>query len=194
MRRYPYPCELHNGGCILPCDGLAEVPDIPYPLDDDTIVYRPRCYKRQPPLHLSQISQEEFERAKRGEFAPKAPQEAVSGENPGEEQSPAPKPAAIKEGFTAKDRKRLDAVYDVVVRSKEPAQAQLASDVRHEQIAYGLSLYKPSSRHVKGVSFRTAAKRAINADRFKDAEGGYKMSEVKSLTQAIRRAFLSSKE
>ncbi len=73
MRRYPYPCELHNGGCIIsPCDGLAEVPDIPYPLDDDTIVYRPRCYKRQPPLHLSPISEEEFKRAKRGEFVPKA--------------------------------------------------------------------------------------------------------------------------
>ena len=118
----------------------------------------------------------------------------VSIENTGEEQSPAPKPTASQDGFTAKDRKRLKAVYAVVVQSKEPTQGQLASDVRQEQIAYGLSLYKQSSKHVKGVSFLTAARLTINADRFKEAEGGYKMGEVKSLAQAIRRAFHSPKE
>ena len=74
MRKFPYPCELHKGGCgYSPCDGLAEVSEIAYPTEDETIVYYPRCYKLQPPLILSPISEEEFERAKCGEFAPKKP-------------------------------------------------------------------------------------------------------------------------
>ena len=68
MHKYPYPCELYQGGCThSPCDGFAEVPDIAIPKDDDTIVYCPRCYKLQPPLMLSLISESEFTRAMRGE-------------------------------------------------------------------------------------------------------------------------------
>lgn len=82
MRSYPYPCELYQAGCIISsCDGLASVPDIPYPKDDDTIVYYPRCYKQQTPQFLSEISEAEFARAKRGEFVGKSemPQTQSSG-------------------------------------------------------------------------------------------------------------------
>jgi len=69
MRSYPYPCELYQAGCIYTlCNGMADVPEIAIPKDDDTIVYRPRCYKLQPPQFLSEISEEDFARAKRGEF------------------------------------------------------------------------------------------------------------------------------
>lgn len=70
MHKYPYPCELYEAGCIYsPCNGLADVPDIAYPTEDDTVVYYPRCYKQQTPQILSAISEKEFARAMRGEFS-----------------------------------------------------------------------------------------------------------------------------
>ena len=76
MRSYPYPCELYQAGCIYTlCNGMADVPEIAIPKDDDTIVYRPRCYKLQPPQFLSEISEEDFARAKAGEF--RSPTNAV---------------------------------------------------------------------------------------------------------------------
>lgn len=83
MHKYPYPCELYEAGCIYSaCNGLADVPDIAYPTEDDTVVYYPRCYKQQTPQILSAITEIEFARAMRGEFThqEKVPQSQVSTE------------------------------------------------------------------------------------------------------------------
>ena len=106
MRSYPYPCELYQAGCIISsCDGLAAVPDIPFPKDDDSIVYYPRCYKQQPPQFLSEISEEEFTRAKRGDFIGKS--EMLQIQSPGNEtQEIHMPPQAIKGKDNANDRRR----------------------------------------------------------------------------------------
>ena len=178
---WQYPCSDAECECSQ-CSHMVQVFDSPYENQLGETVYPGMCTYLSPP--------ETFE-------IPAAKLEAYLRSDDTRTTlvvSPASKSTASQDGFTAKDRKRLNAVYAVVVQSKEPTQGQLASDVRQEQISYGLSLYKPSSKHVKGVSFLTAARLTINADKFKDAEGGYKIGEVKSLAQAIRRAFHSPKE
>lgn len=178
---WQYPCSDAECECSQ-CSHMVQVFDSPYENQLGETVYPGMCTYLSPP--------ETFE-------IPAAKLEAYLRSDDTRTTlvvSPASKSTASQDGFTAKDRKKVDALYDAVVRGKEPTQKRLAGDVRKEQITYGLGLYKQSSKHVKGVSFLTAARRTINADRFKDAEGGYKMGEVKSLAQAIRRAFLSPKE
>ena len=93
------------------------------------------------------------------------------------------------EGFTTADRKMLEKIYRASVYGEMPTAAQVVGDVRRRQIAYGVSLYKPSSRSQKGVSYRQAAKNAINAPQFQGIDGTYSMDEVKSLARAIQRAY-----
>ena len=192
VRRFPYPCEFHKGGCgYSSCDGLAEVPERAYQAEDDSIVYYPRCYKLQSPQILSSISEEEFKRAKRGEFVPRKGTSNDTDTKLDVSETIIP---AKGDGFTPKDRQRLNAIYDASVLGKETPTGQIAAAVRKDQIEFGLNLYRPRTKHTKGISFRTAAIRTIKAERFEGAEGSYKMGEVKSLAQAIRRAFLSPKE
>ena len=92
-------------------------------------------------------------------------------------------------GFTEADRAMLRKVYRAAVFGEMPTDAQIAGDVRRRQAIYGASLYKPSSKHVKGVSFAAAAKRAILAQEFKGVDGAYTMSERKNLARAIERVY-----
>jgi len=187
MLSYPYPCELYQAGCIISsCDGLASVPDIPYPKDDDTIVYYPRCYKQQTPQFLSEISEAEFARAKRGEFQR---QDTAHKDQPAAREIPSDNSSTAAEGFTSADRKLLRQIHRATVYNETPTDAQLAGDVRREQVAYGLRFYKPSTRYVKGVSFVQAARKAICAPQFVRAEGAYSLGELKTLAKAIERAY-----
>ena len=93
-----------------------------------------------------------------------------------------------RSGFTEADRTMLRKVYRAAVFGEMPTDAQVAGDVRRQQVAYGAGLYKPSSKHKKGVSFETAAKKAILAQEFKGVAGAYTMSEKKTLARAIQRA------
>ncbi len=92
-------------------------------------------------------------------------------------------------GFNKRDRIMLEAVYNASVFGKEPNLSQSACIVRQQQVEYGLNLYRPSSRHNAGVSFRAAAKKAIEAPQFANVCGAYKIGEVHSLARAINRAF-----
>ena len=91
-------------------------------------------------------------------------------------------------GFTQADRTLLRQVQRAAVFGEMPTDAQVAGDVRRRQVAYGANLYRPSSRHVKGVSFADAAQKAILAQQFKGVAGAYTMSEKHSLARAIQRA------
>ena len=185
MRSYPYPCELYQAGCgCSSCDGLAAVPDIPSPKDDDTIVYHPRCYKQQPPQFLSEISEAEFARAKRGAFQH---QDTARKAQPVAREIPSDNSSTAAEGFTNADRKMLKQIHRASVYGETPTAAQVVGDVRRRQIAYGVKLYKPSSRYVKGVSSYVAAKQAIR--QFEDAQGAYSSAEMASLAKAIRREY-----
>ena len=95
--------------------------------------------------------------------------------------------ASVVEGFTAADRKMLEQIYRASVYGETPTYAQRAGDVRRRQIAYGVTLYKPSSRYVKGVSSYVAARQAVR--QFEDAEGAYSSDEIASLAKAIRREY-----
>ena len=95
--------------------------------------------------------------------------------------------ASVVEGFTAADRKMLAQIYRASVYGETPTYAQRAGDVRRRQIAYGVTLYKPSSRYVKGVSSYVAARQAVR--QFEDAEGAYSSDEIASLAKAIRREY-----
>ena len=112
MHKYPYPCELYQSGCThSPCDGLAEVPDIAIPKDDDTIVYCPRCYKLQPPLMLSLISESEFMRAMRGEFG----ERPINGNPQAEQTTPSTATVPAEDGSNAKqtvNRHKGRSIYD----------------------------------------------------------------------------------
>ena len=112
MHKYPYPCELYQGGCThSPCDGLAEVPDIAIPKDDDTIVYCPRCYKLQPPLMLSLISESEFMRAMRGEFG----ERPANGNPQAEQTTPSTATVPAEDGSNTKqtaNRHKGRSIYD----------------------------------------------------------------------------------
>ena len=105
-------------------------------------------------------------------------------------QSPPPSDGS----FRKSDRKMLSKVYRRVVLEEDPDDAQRAGDIRQRQVLHGVGLYKPSSKYGKGVSFREAAKRTINADKFKGKggkllSGAYTLNEIASLAQAIRRAY-----
>ena len=91
-------------------------------------------------------------------------------------------------GFTQADRTMLRQVQRAAVFGEIPTDAQVAGDVRRRQVTYGANLYRPSSRHVKGVSFADAAQKAILAQQFKGVAGAYTMSEKHSLARAIQRA------
>ena len=95
--------------------------------------------------------------------------------------------ASVVEGFTAADREMLEQIYRASVYGETPTYAQRAGDVRRRQIAYGVTLYKPSSRYVKGVSSYVAARQVVR--QFEDAEDAYSSDEIASLAKAIRREY-----
>ena len=72
-----------------------------------------------------------------------------------------------------------------------PTDAQIAGDMRRQQVLYGIRLYKPSSKHVKGFSSYRAAEKAIRAPQFRNVEGAYTLAERNSLARAIRREWTS---
>ena len=83
----------------------------------------------------------------------------------------------------------LRQIYRASVLGETPSEAQIAGDVRRQQVLYGAELYKPSSKHVKGVSSYRAAEKAIRAPQFRDVEGAYKSADKKTLAQAIVREY-----
>ena len=68
-----------------------------------------------------------------------------------------------------------------------PADAQVAGDVRRQQVLYGVSLYRPPTKYDKGFSSYRAADKAITAPQFRDVEGAYSSGERRSLARAIVR-------
>lgn len=109
-------------------------------------------------------------------------------------EDPSPSPPPSTGSFRKSDRKMLFKVYKRVVLEEAPDDAQRAGDIRQRQILHGLRLYKPSSMHKKGVSFREAAKRTISDQKFKGKggkliSGAYTLNEIDTLAQAIRRAY-----
>ena len=102
---------------------------------------------------------------------------------------PARKDDTFANVFTNEDRKLLRQIHRATVYGETPTDAQLAGDVRREQVAYGLRFYKPSTRYVTGVSYVQAARKAIVAPQFVGAEGAYSLGELKTLAKAIERAY-----
>ena len=94
-----------------------------------------------------------------------------------------------RQWFQRRYGKKIDRIHDASVLGKEPSGSSLAGDVRREQVAYGVTIYRPQSRHDKGVSFMRAAKMAINNPQFKDIDGAYTLPEAKTLSRAIERAY-----
>lgn len=88
-----------------------------------------------------------------------------------------------------KCEKKIKTIYKTVALGKEPSSSEIATETRHQQILFAIAQYKPRSKYNKGVSFMAAAKLAICAPQFKNVEGGYKMSEIKSLARAIGREY-----
>ena len=56
-------------------------------------------------------------------------------------------------------------------------------------MAYGVTIYRPRSRHDKGVSSMRAAKMAIDNPQFNGIVGAYTLPEAKALSRAIERAY-----
>ena len=96
---------------------------------------------------------------------------------------------ALATSFSAEDRRMLRQIYRASVFGETPSEAQVAGDVRRQQVLYGAKLYKPSSKHVKGVSSYRAAEKAIRAPQFRDVEGAYTLAERDVLARAIRREY-----
>ena len=96
--------------------------------------------------------------------------------------------------FTRADRKMLRQIHRASVFGQTPTVSQVAGDVRRQQVLYGLKLYSPASKFVKGVSSYVAAKKAILTPQFYDVEGAYKMSQIKTLARAILREYKSPKD
>ena len=96
---------------------------------------------------------------------------------------------ALATSFSAEDRRMLRQIYRASVFGETPSEAQVAGDVRRQQVLYGAKLYKPSSKHVKGVSSYRAAEKAIRAPQFHDVEGAYTLAERDVLARAIRREY-----
>ena len=74
-----------------------------------------------------------------------------------------------------------------------PADAQVAGDVRRQQVLYGVSLYRPPTKYDKGFSSYRAADKAITAPQFRDVEGAYSLAEKCSLAKAIVQEYNSPK-
>ena len=97
--------------------------------------------------------------------------------------------AFSRQWFQRRYGKKIDRIHDASVLGKEPSGSSLAGDVRRQQVAYGVKLYRPRSRHDKGVSFMRAAKMAINNPQFNGIVGAYTLPEAKTLSRAIQRAY-----
>ena len=93
-----------------------------------------------------------------------------------------------------KNIKMLHQIYRATVYGENPTDAQFAGDVRRQQVRYGADLYRPTSKHVKGVSSYTAAEKAILAPQFKGVEGAYSLAEKKTLARAIVREYRSPRD
>ena len=70
-----------------------------------------------------------------------------------------------RQWFADRYGKKIDRIHDASVLGKEPSGSSLAGDVRREQVAYGVKLYKP------GIV------------------GAYTLPEAKALSRAIQRAY-----
>ena len=116
-----------------------------------------------------------------------AAQKALEGEA---QKSNTPQKA---DGFTDEDRKRLFRIEQVTIFGKTPNNAQIACNVRRNQVQYGAELYRRPTKYDKGFSYSRAAKAAIENPNFRNARGAYSHSEEKSLAQAIRRNLLGLK-
>lgn len=90
--------------------------------------------------------------------------------------------------------KKIDKTYDAAVLGRTPTDAQIAGDVRRRQVFYGVKLYKPGSKHIKGFSALKAAIRAINDPQFQNVEGAYSIAEKRSLARAIQREYKSPRD
>ena len=94
-------------------------------------------------------------------------------------------------GFSSRDRKLLNEIHRAAVFGETPVDARVSGDIRRSQVLYGASLYRPSSRHVKGVSSTQAARSAIK--QFRGRPGAYSLEETASLAKAILREYQSLK-
>ena len=72
-----------------------------------------------------------------------------------------------------------------------PTDAQIAGDVRRNQVLRGVKFYKP---RLKGYSSFDAAEKAINDPQFKDVEGAYAICEREALARAILREYKSPRD
>lgn len=90
--------------------------------------------------------------------------------------------------------KMLHQIHRATVYGETPTDAQIAGDVRRQQVLYGADLYRPTSKHVKGVSSYAAAEKAILAPQFKGIEGAYSLAEKNTLARAIAREYKSPKD
>lgn len=96
-------------------------------------------------------------------------------------------PPGTSNGFTPEDRRRLQRIERASVYNDTTPEAQHKAQTRRQQVKYGASLYRPTTKYERGFSYIRAAKAAIDHDRFRNAQGAYSASETKSLAQAIRR-------
>ena len=87
----------------------------------------------------------------------------------------------------------LRQIHRASVFGEMPADAQVAGDVRRQQVLYGVSLYRPPTKYDKGFSSYRAADKAITAPQFRDVEGAYSLAEKCSLAKAIVREYNSPK-
>ena len=94
-------------------------------------------------------------------------------------------------GFGPEDRRLLRQIYRATVFGETPTDAKVAGDVRRRQVLYGASLYKPPTKHDKGVSSYLAAEKAIKAPQFSGESGVYSLPEKKTLARAIVREYRS---
>ena len=95
------------------------------------------------------------------------------------------------DGFGPDDRRLLQQIYRATVFGETPTDAKVAGDVRRRQVLYGASLYKPPTKHDKGVSSYLAAEKAIKAPQFSGESGAYSLPEKKTLARAIVREYRS---
>lgn len=103
----------------------------------------------------------------------------------------APRPAPKDAGFKSEDRRMLRQIRRATVLGKVTPDAELAGDVRRQQVLYGAKLYRKPTKYDKDRSSYRAAEMAIRAPQFKGVEGAYSIKQKNTLARAIRREYNS---
>ncbi len=97
-------------------------------------------------------------------------------------------------GFLKGDRSMLRQIQRATVFGEVPSAAEVAGDVRRQQVVYGASFYRERTKYDEGFSSYKAAEMAICAPQFNGVQGAYSLAEKAALAKAIIREYRHPKD